>query len=285
MIAPLTVGPLAVNNFIYHQAEADVHGWYDPAHYANLTDADVFAWYSCRLTAAIADFRASLGNLPNAWMGVSQLNPYAGDCAANNGCSHVAAIRSAQLAVALATPRCSAGVIPDLGDPWAPAGSVHSRRKAELAQRLVAGLLATRYGTSPARAHYGPTLVAATDASAPGALGARLAFDPASVAGGLRLVYGVNGTSWCPVGASPTAPTLQECGFYELQGSLSGWVNGSLTLTGSASALLTAPTALGAGDRVLATRGYWNAYPVATLFGGNMLPAVPWLVQVGAAAA
>ena len=28
---------------------------------------------------------------------------------------------------------------------------------------------------------------------------------------------------------------------------------------------------------------YLGAYPVAALFGGNALPAVPWLAQVGAA--
>ena len=282
MVAPLTVGPLAVNNFVLHQSEADVHGWYDPAHVNNLTDAEVISWYSCRLRGAIADFRGSLGGLPGAWFGVSQLNPYAGDCAGNNGCSHVAAMRYAQLSVANSTPACTAGVIPDLGDPWAPAGSVHSRRKVELAQRLVAGALTVRYGAAPGRAHYGPTLASAQEASTAGSLAARLQFEAGSCAGGLQVVGGVNGTSWCPVGASPTAPTLDLCGFYELQGSLSGWVNASLTLEGPATALLTAPTALGAGDRVVATRGYWNAYPVATLFGGNGLPAVPWLMQVGA---
>jgi hypothetical protein len=219
--------------------------------------------------------RGSLGALPGAWFGISQLNPYAGDCAGNGGCAHVAAVRAAQFDVATSTPFATAGVIPDLGDPWAPAGSVHSRRKAELAARLVAGALAARYNASAP--FYGPRAVRAQDASAPGALAARVLFAPDSLAGGLRVVTGVNGTSWCPVNASATAPSLDECGFYAVKGSVSGWLNASLAVdAGGASATLTAAARAGAGDVVVATAGYWNAYPVATLFGGNGLPAVPW---------
>ena len=277
MVAPLTVGPLAVNNFVYHQGEADVHGSYDPAHTNNLTSERVYSWYSCRLRALMADFVTRLGGLEDtAWFGISQLNPYAGDCSGNGGCSHLAALRSAQFDVAVSTPRASCGVIPDLGDPWAPAGSVHSRRKLALAQRLVAGALALRYNASAP--FYGPRYSAAVDVSTPSALSARVSFSPASLDGGLQLVYGVNGTSWCPVGASPTAPTLDECGWYSLKGSLSGWQNATLSIdAGGSTATLSAARSQGAGDAVVATAAYWSAYPVATLFSrDHALPAVPW---------
>ena len=103
MVAPLAVGPLAVGAFIYHQGEADVHGWYGPT--GPLDFDTVRAWYACRLRALIADFRAtfaaSSASLP--WFGVSMLAPYAGDCGTD--CAFVPAVRAAQLDVALSTWR------------------------------------------------------------------------------------------------------------------------------------------------------------------------------------
>jgi hypothetical protein len=127
MVAPLTVGPLRVTHFIYHQGEADVH-----------TNAST-AIYECRLRALIADLRATLGAWPGAWFGVALLAPYAGDCGPDGsyGCATgVAAIRAAQLRVGTGLANVSAAVSTDLGDPQAPAGSVHSRRKQALAERL-----------------------------------------------------------------------------------------------------------------------------------------------------
>ena len=76
---------------------------------------------------------------------------------------------------------------------------------------------------------YGPTYAAAQDSGAatpPGTLAADVSFAPSSaLPGGLALVYGVNGTSWCPVGQSPSAPTLSECAWFALQGAASGWLN------------------------------------------------------------
>lgn len=42
MFAPLTVGPLAVGSFAFHQGEADVHGWYIPGFVH--THEHVFSW-------------------------------------------------------------------------------------------------------------------------------------------------------------------------------------------------------------------------------------------------
>jgi len=281
MVAPLTVGGGAViNNFVYHQGEADVHGWYDPGGGGgNITSERVYEWYSCRLRALIADFRGTMGNLPSPWFGVSQLNPYAGDCGAStSGCSHVAAVRRAQLDVAQSTPFATAGVIPDLGDPLAPAGSVHSRLKAGLASRLVAGALQVKYGSSSkGGAFYGPIYAGARDVSSGSALAASVSFAPASLGGGLKLVLDVPYMSWCPVNASATAPSLGECGGFELLGAQSGWVNASSVSINAdgASVTLSASSRKGS-EAVIATRAYWNSYPLATLFSKNGLPAVPW---------
>lgn len=277
MAAPLTVGGgLAINNFIYHQGEADVHGWYDPG--GPPTSEEVYKWYSCRLRALINDFRGTLGNLPTAWFGVSQLNPYAGDCAGLNGCSHVAALRQAQLDVAQTTPYTTASVIPDGGDPWAPAGSVHSRRKQMVASRLVAGALAVKYGAALDLV-YGPRYASFVDASSGGVLKAVVSFTPDSVQGGLELQLGVTGTSWCPLNASATAPTLNECGWWSVKGSSSGWTNATTAVIGSdgVSFELSAPIPGGGSDTVVATAGLWNSYPVATLYSARtQLPVIPW---------
>lgn len=132
MVAPLAVGPLAVGAFIYHQGEADVHGWYGPS--GPVTYETIRAWYACRLRALIADFRATFAASPPAlpWFGVSMLAPYAGDC--GTACAFVPAVRAAQMDVSLSEPNVTCAVLVDGGDPTAPAGSVHSRNKQVVAK-------------------------------------------------------------------------------------------------------------------------------------------------------
>ena len=132
MVAPLAVGPLAVGAFIYHQGEADVHGWYGPN---GTVDYDTIrAWYGCRLRALIADFRSTFSASPTElpWFGVSMLAPYAGDCL--TACENVPAVRAAQMDVALSEANVTCAVLVDGGDPTAPAGSVHSRNKQVVAK-------------------------------------------------------------------------------------------------------------------------------------------------------
>jgi hypothetical protein len=264
------------------QGEADVHGWFGPTGPVNYDT--VRAWYACRLRVLIADFRSSLGasGLGLPWFGVSMLAPYAGDC--GTACGNVAAVRAAQMDVALSTPNVTCAVLVDDGDPTAPAGSVHSRNKRLVAERLVAGALATMYGASAPKI-YGPTYASALDSGAatpPGTLSADVSFTTDSTApGGLEIVLGVNGTSWCPTGQSPTAPTLSECAWFSLQGRASGWLNATMIDILNASAVrLSAPLPSLASnpslsDVVVATAWAQNSYPVSTLYA-NGLPATPW---------
>ena len=112
MFAPLTVGPLQVGSFIYHQGEADVHGWYIPGF--PHTHAAVFDWYSCALRALINDWRGALAT-PTSWFGVTMLQPYAGDCAPVDSCPFVPYLRAAQLAVAASMENVTVAVSTDLG--------------------------------------------------------------------------------------------------------------------------------------------------------------------------
>lgn len=207
------------------------------------------------------------------------LQPYAGDCAPVASCPFVPTLRAAQLAVARATSGVTAAVTVDLGDALAPAGSVHSRRKQEVASRLVAGAMLTRFGAaSQAGPVYGPTYSLARDSSSGASLSAEVTFDGSTV--GATLVLLTDGAS-CPVGVSPTAPNVTDCAWFAIQGSMSGWVNATtVTLVNATSIRLSAQGA--AGEVALATAFGQASWPVATLFSdgaaGNAppLPAIPW---------
>lgn len=265
MVAPLTVGPLAVSAFMYAQGEADVH--------SNST-TDI---YECRLRALIADWRATLGAWPGAYFGITMLAPYSGDCESGGGCiGGVPAIRAAQLRVGLSTPNASVSVATDMGDPLAPAGSVHSRRKQAIAARIVAGAAAVLYGAaSRAGPVYGPLYAAAADTSAAagGVLTADVSFSPSSCPFGLQLVFGVNYTSTCPVGVSPTAPSLAECSWFAVRGAASGWLNATdVSVLNATAVRLSVP---GVRDVAVATSFGQTSYPVTVLFSGS-LPVAPW---------
>lgn len=266
MVAPLTVGPLRVSHFIYHQGEADVHTF-------NSTSI-----YECRLRALIADFRATLGAWDGAFFGISTLAPYAGDCGAS--CvDGVPAIRRAQILVGTTTPNASVAVATDSGDPLAPAGSVHSRRKQALAARLVAAAAAVQWGAASREGPaIGPLYARAADVSATaGALAADVVFSDASCPFGLALVFGINYTSTCPVGLSPTAPTIDECAWFALRGAASGWVNATAVEVLNATAIrLSAP---GVADVAVGTAFGQSSYPVTVLFSGP-LPVTPWSEDV-----
>jgi hypothetical protein len=249
---------------IYHQGEADVH--------SNASTAI----YECRLRALMADWRATLGAWPGTFFGITMLAPYSGDCESGGGCATgVAAIRAAQLRVGLSTPNASTAVSTDTGDPLAPAGSVHSRRKQAVAARLVAGAASVQWGAaSHAGPVYGPLYAAAADASAAaGALAADVTFAPSSCPFGLQLVFGVNWTSTCPVGASPTAPSLAECAWFAVRGAATGWHNATAVSILNATAVRLAVP--GVQDAPVATAFGQGSYPVTVLFSGT-LPVAPW---------
>lgn len=212
--------------------------------------------------------------VPGAYFGVTTLAPYAGDCGGpgDYGCAAgVAAIRAAQLRVGLTTPNASVAVSTDLGDPQAPAGSVHSRRKAEIAARLAAGYAAARYGAASASGPvYGPLYASAVARN--GTLAADVGFTPASCAGGLQLALDVQWTSACPVNASASAPALSECAWFALRGAATGWHNASVAVLNGTAVTLTVD---GVEDIAVATAFGQGAYPVTVLFSG-LLPVAPW---------
>jgi sialate O-acetylesterase len=261
MIAPFLVGPLAVEAFIYHQGEADALNGY--------------AYYACHLAALINDWRATFasgtgpGVLP--WFGVVQLAPWGGENVTGYSLG-VAEVRQAQFDVARALQNVTVAVIDDDGDPLAPAGSVHSRRKQLVAARLAAGAMAVQYGHTGTPI-IGPVYASAADVSGGGTLAADVVFEGSSVAGGLTLQLGLNNTSFCPVDAGIP---LSSCAWFALRGAQSGaWVNATgVEIVNGTAVRLSA--AAGGDAAVSATAFGWGAYPVVTLFNGAGLPVTPW---------
>lgn len=171
LIAPLTVGPLALRSVLFYQGESN-------------TDAGNHGpFYSCALPALIDDWRRRFGRpsgqararrspalarnggfsaavastvtaeapdsaasstLPPLGFHVVQLAPWVSRADIDGP---VAPIRAAQLG-ALALPRVSVTTAADLGDPTSPlvGGSIHPRGKAVLAGRLARAVAAVEYG-------------------------------------------------------------------------------------------------------------------------------------------
>jgi hypothetical protein len=275
MVAPFLVGPRAVSLFIYHQGEAD--------------STNGQAYYNCHLQALIADWRASFGPPASvAWFGVTQLAPWGGNANSTSYSLGVAGVRAAQFNASLALPNVTVAVIVDDGDPLAPAGSVHSRRKQLVAQRLVNGALRTQFNKTSLQI-LGPTYMASEDATTDPTgqtISAVVSFQPETCGdGGVRFVYGLNDTSLCP---TDEGIAVNVCAWFAVQSAKSGaWANATSVAVVNATAVrLTAPGSGVAGDTSAATSFGWGAYPVVTLFSngggtGINLPVTPWNVSVG----
>jgi hypothetical protein len=175
LIAPLTVGPLAMRSVLFYQGESN-------------TDAGNHgAFYGCAFPALIDDWRRQFGRpssvararrrpafarnggvsaaaaealtapaagdggppspaaLPPLGFHYVQLAPWVSRADVDGA---IAPIRAAQLA-ALALPRVSVASAADLGDPTSPlvGGNIHPRGKALLAARLARAVAAVEYGT------------------------------------------------------------------------------------------------------------------------------------------
>lgn len=103
--------------------------------------------YACRFGAMLDGWRELFGG--QRWAAVFvQLSPYG----SGNNTDGVTRIRLAQAAVAAGARNATVGmaVTIDLGDPKAPFGAIHSRRKEEVAHRVALQLARIAYnGTEP----------------------------------------------------------------------------------------------------------------------------------------
>ncbi len=232
------------------------------------------SYYACALPALIASWRAAFAQ-PQLFFGIMQLAAYPG---ANS--SALAEIRDIQLNTTLATPFTAIASATDLGDLYSPQGAIHPRTKVVNSRRMARAAAGVLYGVPGAQR--GPTYAGAAAEAARGgggggggggALCVRVAFEPASVAGGLALAAPAN----LPDDAQRLPP--YNIAWPALLGSDGAWRNASsweVGGSGANSTLLLCAEGAPPGVAPVASAYAWGNWPVNVLFNDEGLPALPW---------
>jgi sialate O-acetylesterase len=260
LIAPLTLGPMAVDGFIWSQGECDA-------------DCNNTAFYRCAFPRFISDWRAAFA-APDAFFSFQLLPAYVNDSGRFSPFS-LPYERDAQLQGLAAGGRVHVANSIDLGDALAPHGSVHPRGKQPVAARMVAGARALLYGDA-AVPYASPRYAGASPATVGGDLVVTVSFAPAPPASG-RLTLA---PAACPAGVGGLPAS--ECSWFEVQTADGAWHNASgVALSGDGKRLVLTLPGAAAGPPALATRGFFSPWPVVVLFSEEGLPALPWYEPVG----
>merc|ERR1719482_1409401 len=239
MVAPYTVGPMALTGFTWYQGEANTR---------SQGSADA---YACLFPAMIKQWREAFKH-PDAYFGFVQLSTW---CA---GPLSIAAMRAAQMA-ALTLPKVGYSTNADHG-----AGcNIHPPPKQFCAERLGDSARALVYGQPVA--WRSPTYASA--ATQGGAVRVELA----DVQGDLELrapanaVRGLNCTA-----LNARTPNMCAWAALEIAGK---WVNATLSTQGKAL-VLEAP---GLDDAPTATQYGFGSIPMMTVYDSKTgLPVLPW---------
>jgi sialate O-acetylesterase len=205
--------------------------------------------YACRFPAMITDWRIKF-SLPDLSFFYVQLAGLKADWAD---------IRAAQDA-ALQLPGVGVAIATDLGDPTAPAGAIHPRRKQEVGRRLALNARVLRYGERGGLVYEGPVL----DSVELTRFGAILGHRPGT-ADGLHL----KGTAGCA-----------DCCFvspFEVLDSLGKWTRAEATILHGPKIMLEST------DPILGIHLNWEGYPQCAVYSGSGgpddhagLPAAPF---------
>ena len=81
----------------------------------------------------------------------------------------------------------------------------------------------------------------------------------------------------CPTDAGVP---IDECSWLEVQLNDGVWRNATAAVAADGAHLLLTVSAPGTGYTVNATRGAFSPYPVAVLYSGDGLPALPWFAPI-----
>jgi hypothetical protein len=236
MIAPYAVGPMAITGFLWSQGECNA-------------DENDTHYYGCAFPQFIEAWRDEF-DAPTAFFGFELLPAYINDSGrfspaslpyeraaqlegltAPGGCGLCAALcpTCPNVPPSFLCPRHVGGNVAvanamDLGDPQGPFGSVHPRNKTAVAQRLAAAARALVYGAG--NPYLNPTYASAVAVTQGTVLTVTVAFEPATVVGGLTIV-----PSHCPTELG--VPPL-ECSWIEVQTIDGAWHNATTALSADA---------------------------------------------------
>ena len=256
LIAPLTVGPLALDGFLWSQGECDA-------------DCNNTAYYQCAFPKFIEDWRGKFA-APGAFFSFQVLPAYVNDSGRFNPYS-LPFERAAQLTGLLAGGAVHAANTIDLGDALAPHGSVHPRDKLSVARRMSAAALALVFGDATVPYLAPAYASAAAGPAGGGPLTVTVSFKPAPPSSGALSLR----PAACPAGVGGLPAS--ECAWFEVQTMDGGWHNATgVALTGDERGLVLTVAGLAAGTPANATRGFFSPWPVVVLFSKEGLPALPW---------
>lgn len=250
-MAPFQPGPFEFAALVWLQGE---------------TDRTNPHFYNCALPAFISALRSRFN--PLMYATVIQLAPWVAE-----GGEDVALLREAQSNASLAMERVGLAVSVDLGDPQAPAGSIHSRLKAPAGQRAAWLLLAGLFGNSTFSTYVSPRYAAASGAVQGVTLTATITFAPGSTAAGLQAIGGAH----CPV---ELGVPVGECSGFAIGATDGVLYNASAAIGAGGDTLVLTATAKSSGLRVLNTSFGYSDYPVAQFKNSLGLPVAPWTPQL-----
>lgn len=260
LIAPLALGPMAIDGFIFSQGECDA-------------DCNNTAFYGCAFPRFINDWRTEFA-APDAFFSFQVLPAYVNDSGRFNPYS-LPFERAAQLQGLAAGGNVHAANTIDLGDALAPHGSVHPRNKQAVAARMVAAARALKYGETDVP-YLAPRYSGASPTVRSGDLVVTVSFAPSPPSTGVLTLV----PAGCPVGVGGLP--LSECSWFEIQTADGVWHNATgVGLTSDGKRLELTLAGAGAGPAAAATRGFFSPWPVVVLYSQEGLPALPWFEPVG----
>jgi len=237
MVAPYTVGPMALTGFTWYQGEANT---------GSQASADA---YACLFPAMIKQWRAAFKH-PEAYFGFVQLSTWCGRPVA------IAAMREAQMA-ALALPKVGYATNADHG-----AGcNIHPPPKQFCGERLGDSARALQYGQKVA--WRSPTYAGATRQGE----GAAVRVEFADVVGDLELrapANAIRGLNCTKLGGMCAWASVEMDG---------AWVNATLSTQGKTLVLETP----GHSAAPTATQYGFGSIPMMTVYdSATGLPVLPW---------
>ena len=229
MVAPLTVGPLALKGILWYQGERD---------------RGQPRYYVCAFPALIEQWRTAFES-PGLFFGFVELAP----CGGNGD------IRSAQRA-ALALPNVGCGTAADAGDPTQDvAYCLHPKNLQAPAARLSASALALAYGKPIVWQQ--PTFEAAEVVVSGPHMAVEIRFDPVSLAGGTLEI--LDPVPTCPQGLA------EHCDRPEIVGSSGAVYNATLSLSLDGTRLVfNSPRA--AGEVPVAVKYAFSSWPIHSVY-------------------
>jgi len=213
-------------------------------------------YYACAFPAMINDWRAKWGGETEKNFGFFfvQLAPWLGGD--NNS---EALIRLSQM-YATALPAVGVATAIDLGDPTSPYGDIHPRDKQTVGSRLSLAARGIIYGEKVQ--YKGPQASEFKVIHESPAAQVQVNFAPDSI--GTGLVFQVK--------TCQTGVPLNQCGWFDIGTADGRWTNATAEIMDNYILVSTTTP----NSPVTGVRYAWGNFPVATLFGKEGLPALPF---------